>query len=65
MYVAQPRLETGSRPGRGTWRCLKCNWRVKLDSDWAPLPPCGGECAKDPAADAGRARYAKVRGLVD
>jgi len=65
MYVAKPPIETGSRPGRGTWRCLACNWRVKLETDWTPLPPCGGDCEKDPKADAAHAKYAQVRGLVD
>jgi hypothetical protein len=65
MYVAKPPIEVGSHPGKGTWRCLRCNWRVKLESDWEPLPPCGGDCAKDPGTDATKARYARVRGLVD
>ena len=65
MYVTQPPIEVGTRPGRGTWRCLTCNWRVKLDTDWTPLPPCGGDCAKDKAADPAKARYARVRGLVE
>ncbi len=65
MYVTQPPIEVGSHPGRGTWRCLQCNWRVKLETDWAPLPPCGGDCAKDKNVDPKRARYARVRGLME
>lgn len=65
MYVVQPPIEAGSHPGRGTWRCLRCNWRVKIDNDWAPLPPCGGDCAKDKDVDAAKARYAGVRGLAE
>jgi hypothetical protein len=38
---------------------------VKLDHDWQPLPPCGGDCAKDRDADPLRARYARVRGLME
>jgi len=65
MYVARPTLEVGSHPGAGTWRCLRCNWRVKLERDWDPLPPCGGDCKKDPGVDPNQARYALVRGLVE
>ena len=31
----------GEKPGRGTYCCLNCNWRVTLDDDSDRLPPCG------------------------
>jgi hypothetical protein len=65
MFVTQPPIEVGSRPGRGTWRCLSCNWRVKLDTDWTALPPCGGECKKNPDVDESRVSYARIRGVQD
>ncbi|MHC4550946.1 MAG: hypothetical protein ACYTEZ_19500 [Planctomycetota bacterium] len=64
MFVVQPTIRVGDRPGRGTWRCLDCNWRAKLEGDWEPLPACGGDCKKDATVDETQVRYARVRGLV-
>ena len=63
MYVSLPPITVGTRPGRGTWRCLNCNWRVVLETDWTALPPCGGECKKSDEVDETRVGYAQVRGI--
>ena len=31
----------GEKPGKGTYCCTRCNWRVTLDDNSDPLPPCG------------------------
>ncbi len=36
----------GSKPGKGTYACNKCDWRVKLDDADDRLPPCGN-CGKN------------------
>ena len=64
VHIVQPRITVGDRPGYGTWRCLSCNWRVKLEDHKTPLPPCGGECKKSPAADDTTVCYTQVRGLT-
>jgi len=64
MFIIQPRIATGDRPGIGVWRCLACNWRVEIREHHAPLPPCGGTCQKDPAIDETQACYQRVRGIV-
>jgi hypothetical protein len=63
VFVAQPTIRVGDRPGQGTWRCLNCNWRVKLE-DFEPLPPCGGDCKKSDTVDEKTVHYAQVRGIV-
>jgi len=64
MYIVQPPIAVGDRPGRGVWRCLTCNWRFEIKEPATPLPPCGGDCAKDPAVDASAVRYTRIRGIV-
>ena len=31
----------GEKPGKGTYCCTKCGWRVTLDDDDDRLAPCG------------------------
>ena len=31
----------GEKPGKGTYCCSNCSWRVTLDDDSDRLPPCG------------------------
>ena len=31
----------GEQPGIGTYCCIRCNWRVRLDDHSDRLPPCG------------------------
>jgi hypothetical protein len=31
----------GEKPGKGTYCCTTCGWRVTLDDDDDRLPPCG------------------------
>ena len=64
MHVVQPTIHVGDRPGRGTWRCFNCNWRVTITEEDDPLPPCGGECKKGDKVDESTVHYAKLRGLV-
>ena len=64
MYVVQPIIRVGDRPGRGTWRCLDCNWRVTIKEEDERLPPCGGDCKKSEKVDENRAHYTRLRGLV-
>ena len=63
MYIVQPPILVGDRPGNGVWRCLDCNWRVEIKDSKTPLPPCGGDC-KDEGRDPDAARYKKLRGIV-
>jgi len=63
MFVVQPPLRVGDRPGYGTWRCLACNWRVTRE-DFEPIPPCGGDCKKSETVNETKAQYAQVRGIV-
>ena len=35
----------GEKPGKGTYCCTSCNWRVTLDDSDDRLPPCGS-CGK-------------------
>lgn len=35
----------GEKPGKGTYQCTDCNWKVKLDDNSDRLPPCGN-CGK-------------------
>lgn len=38
--------EIGEKPGRGRYRCIRCNdWEVSLDDEDDRLPPCG-KCGK-------------------
>jgi hypothetical protein len=64
MYIVEPPIQAGDRPGRGTWRCLRCNWRVEIPDHATPLPPCDGECKKDPETDAAKAHFKRVRGIT-
>ncbi|MGQ0613671.1 MAG: hypothetical protein ACT4PV_08045 [Planctomycetaceae bacterium] len=49
-YIVGVRIRNGDKPGKGTYRCLRCNWRVSLEGEREPLPPCSGECkTEDPA----------------
>ena len=35
----------GEKPGKGTYCCTNCNWKVHLDDHNDRLPPCGN-CGK-------------------
>ena len=35
----------GTKPGKGSYCCTSCGWRVTLDDDDDRLPPCGS-CGK-------------------
>ncbi len=35
----------GEKPGKGTYCCTDCDWKVTLDDDSDQLPPCGN-CGK-------------------
>lgn len=37
--------DVGEKPGKGTYQCTSCNWKVRLDDDSDRLPPCGS-CGK-------------------
>ena len=37
--------DIGEKPGRGSYCCTNCSWRVTLDDDSDRLPPCGS-CGK-------------------
>jgi len=37
--------DIGEKPGVGTYKCTKCNWKVRLDNNSDRLPPCGN-CGK-------------------
>lgn len=37
--------KVGEKPGKGTYKCVDCNWTVTLDDDDDKLPPCGN-CGK-------------------
>jgi DNA-directed RNA polymerase subunit RPC12/RpoP len=38
--------DIGEKPGKGTYKCSKCGWKVRLDDDSDRLPPCG-TCGKN------------------
>ena len=63
MYIVQPSIRVGNRPGLGTWRCLSCNWRVTIKEHHEPLPACGGECKKSADRDENVVLYSRVRGI--
>lgn len=31
----------GEKPGAGTYECINCQWKVRLDDPSDRLPPCG------------------------
>lgn len=33
-------VKSGEKPGKGTYRCVRCGQLVVLDNDGEPLPPC-------------------------
>lgn len=33
--------DIGEKPGKGTYCCTKCGWKVTLDNNNDRLPPCG------------------------
>jgi hypothetical protein len=39
------RHDIGEKPGKGTYCCTNCSWRVRLDDNDDRLPPCGS-CGK-------------------
>lgn len=48
--------DIGEKPGKGTYRCTKCNtWTVRLDDDSDRLPPCGN-CGRGQ-----QVKYKKIR----
>lgn len=63
MFIVQPPIHAGDRPGKGTWRCRACNWRVTITEHHDPLPECGGECKKSADVDESDATYTRVRGI--
>jgi hypothetical protein len=42
---AMARHDIGEKPGKGTYCCTNCSWRVRLDDNDDRLPPCGS-CGK-------------------
>ena len=59
-YIVGVKPAAGERPGKGTYRCMTCNWRVVVEKERDPLPPCGGDCTKEAPAKALQARYERV-----
>lgn len=44
--MAQKMFSIGEKPGKGTYECVSCKgkWKINLEEN-APLPPCG-TCGK-------------------
>ncbi len=59
-YIVGVTIRNGDKPGKGTFRCLACNWRVNLEQERDPLPLCGGECKNEDRAKQPTTAYERV-----
>lgn len=59
-YIVGVRMFTGDKPGKGTYRCMRCNWRATLEDHNQPLPLCGGDCKVEPSSKQPPTRYERI-----